>query len=143
MAIFSPVSGKLLSTLKVTPSSIVKQIIFSRSGLDMIVNSSDRVIRLYSVESVDEENEDGEAGEEEPAPEIEAEGKFLDSVDRIQWFDCCISADGEYVVGGMFAIDSRGSSYALAPFLLVSPLLQPSKEEINMISTSGTKRQVF
>ena len=89
----------------------------------MIINSSDRVIRLYSVDSVEEENEDGESGEEEPAPEIEAEGKFLDSVDRIQWFDCCISADGEYVVGGTFVKDSPETvAPDFSPFLLFFPI---------------------
>ena len=118
VAIFSPVTGKLLSTLKVTPSSIVKQIVFSRSGLDMIINSSDRIIRLYSVESAEEEDKD-EGLENEPeeiAPEIEAAGKFLDSVDRTQWFDCCISADGEYVVGGIFA-------HTYSYFLMISLFL--------------------
>lgn len=54
----------------------------------MIINSSDRIIRAYSIDWEDDE------------PDIELEGKFMDSVDRTQWFDCCISADGEYVVGG-------------------------------------------
>ena len=54
----------------------------------MIINSSDRIIRAYSIDWEDDE------------PDIELEGKFTDSVDRTQWVDCCISADGEYVVGG-------------------------------------------
>jgi COMPASS component SWD1 len=67
-------------------SSLIKQILFTRSGREMIVNSNDRVIRTFAI--------DGK-GPEDIRPDL----KFTDSIDRTQWLESRISADGEYVVG--------------------------------------------
>ncbi|KAJ3331828.1 hypothetical protein HDU91_003232 [Kappamyces sp. JEL0680] len=99
---FSPLTGARISSFKVTPSSIVKQIVFSpagTSGRDMLVNSSDRVLRCYSLESA----ADG-------SPEFELVSKYLDAVERTQWSDCCITADGEYVV----ASSSLGEAHKMS-----------------------------
>jgi COMPASS component SWD1 len=68
-------------------ASLIKQIYFTRSGRAMIVNSNDRIIRTFAVDI------------NKSPPSITPELKFMDSVDRTQWLECRISADGEYVVG--------------------------------------------
>lgn len=56
----------------------------------MLVNSSDRIMRSYSMEYDPQDTE----------PDLELDGKFMEGVDKTQWLDCCFSADGEYVVAG-------------------------------------------
>lgn len=52
---------------------------------DFVVNSNDRVIRVFSVK------DDG------PPEQLH---KFQDLVNRIQWNQCCLSSDSDYVIGG-------------------------------------------
>lgn len=52
---------------------------------DFVVNSNDRVIRVFSVK------DDG------PPEQLH---KFQDLVNRIQWNQCCLSNDSDYVIGG-------------------------------------------
>ncbi|KAF9414763.1 hypothetical protein BGZ94_000289, partial [Podila epigama] len=52
---------------------------------DFVLNSNDRVIRVFSVK------EDG------PPEQLH---KFQDLVNRIQWNQCCLSSDSDYVIGG-------------------------------------------
>jgi COMPASS component SWD1 len=67
-------------------TSLIKQISISRSGMDMIVNSNDRIIRHFKLDM-------------NPPLKIDAVLKFFDSVEKTQFLDCAFSADGEYVVG--------------------------------------------
>jgi COMPASS component SWD1 len=68
-------------------TSLIKQLYFSRSGRDMIVNSNDRMVRNFAIDFT-------------TFPiEISPLLKFFDSIDRPQWTESCISADGEYIVG--------------------------------------------
>ena len=53
----------------------------------MLINSSDRAIRHYHISYT------------ENRMELELQNRFVDAVNRIQWSHCCLSADGEYVVG--------------------------------------------
>ncbi|KAI8901381.1 WD40-repeat-containing domain protein [Globomyces pollinis-pini] len=73
---------------KVTGASSIRQIQFNRSGREMIVNSNDRIIRLYLLEEVN-----GKLN-------IEIEQKFQDAIEKTQWIQCQFSADGEYIIGG-------------------------------------------
>ncbi|KAG0267495.1 hypothetical protein BG011_004529 [Mortierella polycephala] len=52
---------------------------------DIVVNANDRVIRLFATK------EDG------PPEQLH---KFQDLVNRIQWNQCCLSSDSDYVIGG-------------------------------------------
>jgi len=52
---------------------------------DLLVNSSDRQIRVFTIE------ENGE---------IEQQHKFQDPVNQIQWIQCCFSPNSEFVIGG-------------------------------------------
>ncbi|KAF9106226.1 hypothetical protein BGX29_010099 [Mortierella sp. GBA35] len=58
---------------------------FSRRGKEIVVNANDRSIRLFAT------REDG------PPEQLH---KFQDLVDRIQWNQCCLSSDSDYVIGG-------------------------------------------
>ncbi|KAI8361605.1 WD40-repeat-containing domain protein [Mortierella sp. GBAus27b] len=66
-------------------TSAIKAIHFSRKGKEIVVNANDRMIRLFAIK------EDG-------PPELLH--KFQDLVDRIQWNQCCLSSDADYVIGG-------------------------------------------
>jgi len=74
-----------MESLKInTGSSTIKNIHISRKGKDLLVNSSDRQIRVFTIE------ENGE---------IEQQHKFQDPVNQIQWIQCCFSPNSEYVIG--------------------------------------------
>lgn len=60
---------------------------YANDGLsrEIVINSNDRVIRLLAT------REDGPP---------EQQHKFQDLVNRIQWNQCCLSSDADYVIGG-------------------------------------------
>ncbi|OZJ03135.1 hypothetical protein BZG36_03866 [Bifiguratus adelaidae] len=66
--------------------STIKQLCFDRKGRDLLVNASDRIIRVFSLES------------QEAFPELTH--KFQDLVNRLQWTSACFSADGDFVIAG-------------------------------------------
>merc|ERR1712142_978699 len=63
---------------------------FSRRGESFLVNTADRVIRVYSV------NEVMESTDKDPEPLQ----KLQDLVNKTMWKKCCFSGDGEYVCAG-------------------------------------------
>ncbi|KAM9958157.1 hypothetical protein ACTFIW_013137 [Dictyostelium discoideum] len=67
-------------------NTTVKQIEFSRNHRFMLVSSSDKVLRLISLESTNLYQQMRE---------------YQDSVNRMHWKKCCFSSNNEYVVGGM------------------------------------------
>jgi len=71
-----------------TMSNAVKGIEFSRRGESFLVNTADRVIRVYNVKDVMES--------EDPEPVQ----KLQDLVNKTMWKKCCFSGDGEYVCAG-------------------------------------------
>jgi len=74
-----------IESLKInTGSSMIKNIHISKKGKDLLVNSSDRQIRVFTIE------ENGK---------IEQQHKFQDPVNQIQWVQCCFSPNSEYVIG--------------------------------------------
>ena len=74
-----------------TMSNAVKGIEFSRRGESFLVNTADRVIRVYNVSDVLDCDDD-----EDPEP-IQ---KLQDLVNKTMWKKCCFSGDGEYVCAG-------------------------------------------
>jgi len=84
---------KMVSEFKVTQqgSTAVKGIEFSRRGGSFLVNTADRVIRVYNTKEI-LELEDG--------TDIEADQKMQDLVNKTMWKKCCFSGDGEYVCAG-------------------------------------------
>ncbi|GAA5988995.1 hypothetical protein JCM5350_001744 [Sporobolomyces pararoseus] len=106
-------------------NSAIRHLEFSPKGDAIIVNSSDRILRLISLSpfpppppsppspASDPEDEDerlAEPEEEEPyepppprpprIPYFEIVHKFQDLVNRVPWNGCGFSSDGEHVIGG-------------------------------------------
>ncbi|KAF2077311.1 hypothetical protein CYY_001377 [Polysphondylium violaceum] len=75
---------KVERTIKIASSNVtIKQIEFSKNCKQMLINSSDKIIRLYSLDTFQQIRE------------------YQDSVNRVQWKKCCFSTNNEYVVCGM------------------------------------------
>ncbi|XP_071841625.1 retinoblastoma-binding protein 5-like [Apostichopus japonicus] len=95
MLVFTTESLDLKASFKVTTgtssSTAIKSIEFARRGGCFLVNTADRVIRVYDCNEV---LMCGRSGEPEPIQ------KLQDLVNRTPWKKCCFSGDGEYVVGG-------------------------------------------
>ncbi|XP_003702347.1 retinoblastoma binding protein 5 [Megachile rotundata] len=72
-------------------NTAVKSIEFARRGSCFLVNTSDRVIRVYDSTEV---LACGKDGEPEPIQ------KLQDLVNKTMWKKCCFSGDGEYVCAG-------------------------------------------
>lgn len=82
----------LKASFKVTASATaVKSIEFARRGECFLVNTADRVIRVYNSKEVLAYGKDGEP---EPVQ------KLQDLVNKTMWKKCCFSGDGEYVCAG-------------------------------------------
>lgn len=72
-------------------NTAIKSIEFSRRGSSFLVNSQDRVIRVFNRESVLAYKE---------GKEPEATQKLQDLVNRTLWKKCAFSGDGEFIVAG-------------------------------------------
>ncbi|XP_038065122.1 retinoblastoma-binding protein 5-like [Patiria miniata] len=86
---------KLAASFKVTTgtsnTTAIKSIEFARRGNCFLVNTADRIIRVYESGEV---LACGKDGEPEPIQ------KLQDLVNRTPWKKCCFSGDGEYIVAG-------------------------------------------
>ncbi|EEB12135.1 restnoblastoma-binding protein, putative [Pediculus humanus corporis] len=69
----------------------IKSIEFARRGECFLVNTADRVIRVYNGSEVIGSGRDGEP---EPVQ------KLQDLVNKTTWKKCCFSGDGEYICAG-------------------------------------------
>lgn len=81
-------SLKVVYSTRITSSNI-KNLKLSLSGRSMVVNSSDRVIRLIRVPDLNSLEEEWD---------FEVEHKFQDVVNRLQWNSVTISPSGDYVL---------------------------------------------
>lgn len=72
-------------------STAVKSIEFARRGDAFLVNTADRVIRVYDSKEV---TACGKEGEPEPIQ------KLQDLVNKTTWKKCCFSGDGEFIAAG-------------------------------------------
>ncbi|KAK3801186.1 hypothetical protein RRG08_028196 [Elysia crispata] len=72
-------------------TTAIKSIEFARRGECFLVNSADRIIRVYESREV---LTCGKDGEPEPMQ------KLQDLVNKTLWKKCCFSGDGEYIVAG-------------------------------------------
>eukprot|EP01104_Vermistella_antarctica_P018150 TRINITY_DN662_c1_g6_i1.p1 TRINITY_DN662_c1_g6~~TRINITY_DN662_c1_g6_i1.p1 ORF type:complete len:406 (-),score=88.71 TRINITY_DN662_c1_g6_i1:619-1836(-) len=73
---------EVVHTIKIPGGSVVKSIQFSRDGKHFLVNSNDKVLRVYN------------------ASDYTFDRDFQDVVERWQWKEGCFSANGDYVIGG-------------------------------------------
>lgn len=78
-------------TQATTSATAIKSIEFARRGDVFLVNTADRVIRVYDTKQV---LSCGKDGEPEPLQ------KLQDLVNKMMWKKCCFSGDGEYICGG-------------------------------------------
>jgi COMPASS component SWD1 len=74
-----------------TSATAVKSIEFARRGDCFLINTADRVIRVYDSKEV---LTCGKDGEPEPIQ------KLQDLVNKTMWKKCCFSGDGEYICAG-------------------------------------------
>ncbi|GLH03170.1 hypothetical protein R5R35_014365 [Gryllus longicercus] len=74
-----------------TSATAVKSIEFARRGECFLINTADRVIRVYDSQEV---LTCGKDGEPEPIQ------KLQDLVNKTMWKKCCFSGDGEYICAG-------------------------------------------
>lgn len=86
---------KIVASFKITvgtsSATAVKSIEFARRGDSFLVNTADRVIRVYDSKEVLACKKDGD-----PEP-IQ---KLQDLVNKTTWKKCCFSGDGEYICAG-------------------------------------------
>jgi len=75
-------SFTILFSFKIPGGSSIRSINFSRSGRQYLLNSTDRVIRLF-------EGEDSKTSSRE----------FIEPINKMQWKKCCFSSDAEYIIG--------------------------------------------
>ncbi|XP_039284976.1 retinoblastoma-binding protein 5 homolog isoform X2 [Nilaparvata lugens] len=88
--VYSYADFTLKASFKVTQQAL-KSISFSKCGRYYIVNSADRILRVYSSEEV---LICGVNGEPEPLQ------KLQDNVCRAGWIGCCFSGDGKFICAG-------------------------------------------
>ncbi|BFZ13683.1 hypothetical protein BsWGS_16722 [Bradybaena similaris] len=92
---FSANNLELAASFRVTTGGLnttaIKSIEFARRGECFLVNSADRIIRVYESREV---LTCGKDGEPEPMQ------KLQDLVNKTLWKKCCFSGDGEYIVAG-------------------------------------------
>jgi COMPASS component SWD1 len=86
---------KVVASFKITvgtsSATAIKSIEFARRGDSFLVNTADRVIRVYDSKEVLACKKDGD-----PEP-IQ---KLQDLVNKTTWKKCCFSGDGEYICAG-------------------------------------------
>ncbi|KAG1650515.1 Retinoblastoma-binding protein 5 [Nymphon striatum] len=86
---------KLIASFKVTTgtsnATTIKSIEFARRGECFLVNTADRIIRVYEGKEV---IACGKNGEPEPVQ------KLQDLVNKTMWKKCCFSGDGEFICAG-------------------------------------------
>jgi COMPASS component SWD1 len=80
---------ELMQSVKIAHSNI-KHLVISTSGRNIVINSSDRKVRLMRVPDLSRTPPD--------EWEFELEHKFQDVVNRLQWNSIAMSASGEYVL---------------------------------------------
>ena len=94
IAVIDAVKLKIVAWFRVTTGNLnvaIKQIEFARKGTSFLVNTADRVIRVYDGKEV---VMCGMSGEPEPIQ------KLQDLVNRTAWKKCCFSGDGEFICAG-------------------------------------------
>ena len=72
----------LKQTVRVGGGAGIRSITFNRSGEQFVINSNDRVVRLFETAS------------------CSCLQEFRDVVNNLRWRKCTLSSDGDYIVGG-------------------------------------------
>lgn len=117
------------------------QILLSRNGKKILINSSDNVLRLYNIDECWQACAAHEHANDGPMLKIDPCVSFQDAVSRIPWITFDFSANDEYVVGGC---NHNGDKYELYVWdtttgLLIDQLTGP-QVSINSLSIHPTRR---
>ena len=92
---------------KVPGSAAAWQIIISRNGKHLLINSADCSLRLYSIEELTG------AFDKDCTDDIEPCFSFQDNITKCPWASCDFSGDGEYVIGGCNSYPQPGDNYKI------------------------------
>lgn len=92
--------------IKMPGGAAAWQLVVSRNGRLILVNSADCALRLYGADEC-WESANGESKDVKPR------FVFQDLVSKIAWTSCDFSGDGEYVVGGCNSNPHMGDRYDL------------------------------
>lgn len=101
--------------VNVAGSAAAWQIIVSRNGKFLLINSADCSLRLYSVEELSAEFDvpcPVEARKNDDVPRVQPRFIFQDSITRAPWASCDFY-NGEYVCGGCNSYPQPGDNYKL------------------------------
>lgn len=100
--------------VKVPGGAAAWQIIISRNGKYILINSADCSLRLYDVEELAKVNTIP-AGVDytRNVEDIKPKYVFQDNISKAPWASCDFSGDGEYVCGGCNSYPQPGDNYKL------------------------------
>jgi len=99
--VINAIKNKLIKSFKVgTSNNAIKQIKFARKGEFFLVNSVDRVIRVYDGSEIVSLNDPVPESKPPLLSTIEPVQKVQDLVNRTLWKVCTFSGDGEYICAG-------------------------------------------
>lgn len=120
-------SCKTLYSTRLT-NSIVILLRMTASGREVVVNSSDRIIRTLHLPDLDDKSLDFDN------LRIESEHKFQDIVNRLSWNHVAFSSTGEYVVASIYMnhhlyVWERGHGS-------LEKILEGPKEELSVVEVS-------
>ncbi len=100
--------------VKVPGGAAAWQIIISRNGKHLLINSADCALRLYDVDKLNKEFTSSPVPVKELQPaNVKPRFVFQDIVSKAPWASCDFSGDGEYVVGGCNSYPQPGDNYQL------------------------------
>jgi len=119
------------------------QILLSRNGKKLLINSTDNVLRLYNVEDCwRSSGMNTSSNGFIPLLDISPCASFHDAVTKKQWISCDFSANDEYVVGGC---NTNGDKYELYVWDTTTGMLidQLTGPQVSMNSISLHPRRPF
>ena len=100
----------------------MKFIQFDRTGNHVVINSSDKVLRVYS------KNTKGI---------WEGTNEIIDSINRLQWKCACFSSDSDYVFAGNAERAAHNIYYWMREYRDIAGTLEGPKEGVLNIEVSG------
>ena len=96
-------------------SAMIKSIVFDSSGDHMIVNSSDKTLRIFS-------HSESEHSVWEQTTEI------ADSINRLQWKCTCFSRDSDYILAGTAELKEHNIYFYMKGYADIVKVLEGPKE---------------
>jgi COMPASS component SWD1 len=119
ITIFDTATQARLQLFRVAGGAGIRSIQFNRSGTNFVINSSDRVIRLFGTETGTQCLQD-----------------FKDVVNQLKWKKCCFSCDGDYIIGGS-AEDAKHNIYIWSGDGALLKILEGPKEGVLDLAVSN------